>query len=92
MRPFDGTSPFICLRIDNNGHLFDLPIDTNQLDIIVANSGNLIDSPPEPDPIDDNVPIQRPTPPGGDDRMVVNNPASFTMGQTFEEWSEDDDL
>ena len=37
MRPFDGSPAFVCLRIDNNGHLFDLPIDQSQLQIILQN-------------------------------------------------------
>lgn len=37
MHPFDGSDPFICLRIDNNGHMFDLPINEEQLEILVTN-------------------------------------------------------
>lgn len=38
VHPFDGTEGFVCLRIDNNGNMFDLPIDREQLDIIVTNT------------------------------------------------------
>ena len=37
MRPFDGTDPFVCLRVSNETGVFDLPITREQLDIIVAN-------------------------------------------------------
>ena len=40
VHPFDGTEGFVCLRIDNHGTLFDLPIDQEQLEIIVSNTQN----------------------------------------------------
>ena len=38
MHPFDGSEPFTCLRLEKNGHLFDLPITPEQLSIVVANT------------------------------------------------------
>lgn len=47
IHPFDGTEAFTCLRIDNNGHIFDLPIDADQLQIVL-NNANMETSTEEP--------------------------------------------
>ena len=55
VHPFDGTEGFVCLRIDNNGNLFDLPIDQEQLEIIVTNTQSTAPEEEEEDPESEEV-------------------------------------
>ena len=58
IHPFDGTEAFTCLRIDNNGHVFDLPIDGDQLQIVLNNASNKPSE--EPEPVYQNIDVPSP--------------------------------
>jgi hypothetical protein len=92
--PFDGTDPILCLRIQSDTHIFDLPIDTNQLDIILSNMpGEPTASAPPSAPqsavadedSEDDAPIYAPSP----IKRPPNN-SQFKMGYSPD--YEDDDL
>lgn len=106
LKPFDGTPAFTCLRIDHNGHLFDLPIDDEQLHIIRANTqvehedeeveehflvNTPQDTPPQESPQFKPSHIKNPYE-DDDDEVVMVNGAPFAMGQSFSDWGEDDEL
>lgn len=95
MHPFDGTEPFICLRINNGVSLFDLPITAEQLSIITANiaSNNLNE---EEEEEEDTVHSYEPTnesftPTTYDSDTIVLNSNVYAMG-AGSDWDEDDDL
>ena len=97
MHPFDGTEPFICLRINNQGTLFDLPITQEQLNIVTANVVNNAPPTVEEDSVSDEPdhPYEPTnasfTPNTRDDDAIVLNANVYAMG-AGSEWDEDDDL
>ena len=59
IHPFDGTAAFTCLRIDNHGHIFDLPIDADQLQILLTNASTSEKAAqPAPTPVEPEVQYQ----------------------------------
>ena len=99
IRPFDGTDPFVCLRVNNQGNMFDLPITAEQLNIVLSNLG--VEAPEEESeeeveeeqelyvrsPI--NPPQNNSWSEEGKPHLIVNS-APFSMGH--QEYDEDDDL
>ena len=99
IRPFDGTDPFVCLRITGPLGMFDLPITGDQLEIVMSNYSNQDVEPEEDsediseqDPIDyAPSPIRPSSPPKDPNIFTTTNSAEFSMGQPSSMW-EDDDL
>ena len=108
MHPFDGTAPFLCLRVKNmSGVVFDLPITPEQLEIITSNMGETPQtSPPETNSSeydneeDDLVNLSDyntspifPQTTTQDEQPIVLNTSMYSMGDTTNNnWDEDDDL
>ena len=89
MHPFDGTDPFICLRIKGPTGLFDLPITTEQLAVVMRNTEATI-----PDTAEDRVeeqpePVTYQNSNTAEDPIVINS-NMYSMGSST--WDEDDDL
>ena len=101
IRPFDGTDPFVCLRVDNNGNMFDLPITSEQLNIVLSNlaAEDSVEEYEEesmddeemftPSPVNEPQQPQQPWSPDSKPHLIVNS-APFSMGH--QEYDEDDDL
>lgn len=99
MHPFDGAEAFMCLRVVNaSGSLFDLPINEEQLTIIMNNmpsdnkgteeAHNTTSNNQEVTNIEN---YQRsPTRPEQEDALVLDT-SHYSMGQAMG-WAEDDDL
>lgn len=99
IRPFDGTDPFVCLRVNGPMGMFDLPITGDQLQIIMSNYPNQNDDYEEEseEPESEDTGMYTPSPvipkqPTQDSNVfTVQNSAEFSMGQSSSMW-EDDDL
>ena len=100
MRPFDGTDPFVCLRVDGPLGLFDLPITEDQLRIMLNNQGDAYEEEsdekdmeevqvPQPSVNYEPSPVQNQG--ISNDTFVTKNRAEFSMGETTQ-MLEDDDL
>lgn len=96
MTPFDGSGPIVCLRIQNNEHMFDLPIDEQQLTIILSNMGQEFPQEFEPEEQEEEYEEQQYTHSpvaqraANDEGPIRLNSSHFTMGESM--WDEDDEL
>lgn len=104
IHPFDGTEAFTCLRIDNNGHIFDLPIDQEQLEIILNNAATKVAVQEEPEETSEeeipqinheresftHSPIKKPATQrySNDDVLFINESANAKQDMQYENRSE----
>ena len=95
MHPFDGNDPFVCLRVQNRaGAMFDLPINEEQLQIIVANQP--VNSAPEEHSEEeesayDYEPTNASFNAKPDQDVTVVPARQYSVGHNAS-WDEDDDL
>lgn len=102
IHPFSDTDAFTCMRVENNGDIFDVPLQEHQIDILIANYKK---TPKET--VRANFTTQQPLPPvqltpedytpvqfydDDDTPLLVEDPRDFSMGGPLDVGDEDDRL